>query len=76
MITHGDQTTYQTVANTHNNKITWRKPSYHDLAQIMARPSNCQGHGCDPTNVGPPSPNSMLVVLKHEVPLAKNQGIG
>ena len=29
-----------------------------------------------PTNVGPPSPNSTLMVLKHEVPLAINQEIG
>ena len=24
-ITHGDQTTYQTIANAHNNNITWAK---------------------------------------------------
>ena len=33
-ITHGNQTTYQTIANAHNNNIRWAKQSYHDLAKI------------------------------------------
>ena len=41
------------------------------LAKILARPSNCQDSGCDPTNVGPPSPNSTPLLLRDEVPLAK-----
>ena len=34
MIMHGDQTTYQTIGNAHNNSITWGEQSYHDLAMI------------------------------------------
>ena len=49
MIMKGDQTTYQTIGNAHNNSITW---GYHDLAMISARyrqdPSNCQDNGHDP----------------------------
>ena len=33
-ITHDDQATYQTIANAHNNNITWAKCSYHDLGKI------------------------------------------
>ena len=52
MIMQGDQTTYQTIGNAHNNSITWGEQSYHDLAMIQARYrqdlSNCQEHGHDP----------------------------
>ena len=34
MIMRSDQITYQTIANAHNNSITWGKQSYHDLAKI------------------------------------------
>ena len=66
---HGDQTTYQTIENAHNNSITWGK----HLGKIMVRSSNCQDcshdpHHMTPTNVGPLCPNSMLVVLTDEVP--------
>ena len=33
-IVHGDQPTYQTIDNAHNNNITWAKESYHDLGKI------------------------------------------
>ena len=33
-ITHDEQATYQTIANAHNNNITWAKCSYHDLGKI------------------------------------------
>ena len=51
-IMHGNQTTYLAIANTHNNKNTWRKQSYHDLAKNLARPTNCQDHGCEPHQCG------------------------
>ena len=34
MIMQGDQTTYQTIGNAHNNSITQGEQSYHDLAMI------------------------------------------
>ena len=34
MIMQGDQTTYQTIGNIHNNSITRGEQSYHDLAMI------------------------------------------
>ena len=33
-IMQGDQTTYQTIGNAHNNSNTWGEQSYHDLAMI------------------------------------------
>ena len=33
-IVHGDQTTYQTIGNAHNNSIAWGEQSYHDLVMI------------------------------------------
>ena len=33
-IMNSDQTTYQTIANAHNNNITRGNQSYHDLAKI------------------------------------------
>ena len=33
-IMQGNQPTYQTIANTHNNSITWTKQSYHELGKI------------------------------------------
>ena len=35
MIMQGDQTTYQTIGNAHNNSITWGEQSYHGLAMIL-----------------------------------------
>ena len=34
MITHGNQPTYQTIYNAHNNSITWAKQSYDDFGKI------------------------------------------
>ena len=42
-ITHDDQTTYQTIANAHNNSITWGKQSYCDLGKILTRSSQLPG---------------------------------
>ena len=33
-IVYSNQTTYQTIANAHNNSIAWGKQSYHDLVEI------------------------------------------
>ena len=43
IIMHSDQTTYQTIPNAHNDSITWRKRSHHDLAKILARSSQLPG---------------------------------
>ena len=48
MIAHSNQPTYQTIANAHNNNISWA----NDLTIILARSSqdiaNSQDHGQDP----------------------------
>ena len=34
MIMQGNQTTYQTRGNTHNNSMTWGEQSYHGIAML------------------------------------------
>ena len=70
-IINDDKTTYLAIANTHNNKNTWRKQSYYDLAKILARPSNCQDHECEPHQCGTSQSKFYVSVHTHQVPLAK-----
>ena len=48
MIMHNNQPTIKTIANAHNNSITWGNQSFHDLAKMLARSPNSQDHGHDP----------------------------
>ena len=52
-IMHGDQPTYQTIHNAHNNSITWAKQSYHDISKMSPRYCQLPGPHAGHTHVGP-----------------------